>query len=107
MRAMALTRFRGHLDALEIDMPAPRPNQVLIRVMACGVCCTDLHLIDGELPETVTPLIPTMRSSIASRKWGAMFVASRGGIESACRGCATSPRGLNRKPEATHGASWV
>jgi propanol-preferring alcohol dehydrogenase len=56
---MALTRFRrGHLDALEIDAPVPQPNQVLIRVLACGVCRTDLHVIDGELPETEIPLIP-------------------------------------------------
>jgi threonine dehydrogenase-like Zn-dependent dehydrogenase len=54
---MALTRFRrGRLDALEIDAPVPQPNQVLIRVLACGVCRTDLHVIDGELPETVSPL---------------------------------------------------
>jgi propanol-preferring alcohol dehydrogenase len=42
------------------DMPVPQPDagQVLIRVSACGVCRTDLHVVDGELPDPKPPLIP-------------------------------------------------
>jgi propanol-preferring alcohol dehydrogenase len=42
------------------DVPAPRPdeNQILIRVSACAVCRTDLHILDGELPSPKLPLIP-------------------------------------------------
>lgn len=58
MRAMVLAEPGA---ALRLDMrPAPRPgpNHVLIRVHACGVCRTDLHIIDGELPRPKLPLVP-------------------------------------------------
>jgi len=59
MRAMALTQFGlGHLDEVEMDTPSPGPRQVVVRVLACGVCRTDLHLIDGELPDPVIPIVP-------------------------------------------------
>jgi len=57
MRAMVL-RARGEtLEATEIPTPEPGPGQVLIRVAACGVCRTDLHVLDGELPEPKLPLV--------------------------------------------------
>src|SRR5205823_3478882 len=38
--------------------PQPGPGQVLVRVRACGVCRTDLHVVDGELPHPKLPLVP-------------------------------------------------
>jgi propanol-preferring alcohol dehydrogenase len=59
VRAMALTQQgRGQVDALEVEKPAPGPNDVLVKVLACGVCRTDLHVIDGELPDPTIPIIP-------------------------------------------------
>jgi len=59
VRAMALTRAAaGRVDAIEIDTPQPAPDQVLVRVLACGVCRTDLHVVDGELHDPAIPLIP-------------------------------------------------
>jgi alcohol dehydrogenase, propanol-preferring len=59
MKAMVLTRAgAGRLEVLERDMPTAGPGQVLIRVRACGVCRTDLHVVDGELPDTPIPIIP-------------------------------------------------
>ena len=59
MRAMVLTRARlGHVESLEIEKPAPGPSDVLVKVLACGVCRTDLHVIDGELPNTPIPIVP-------------------------------------------------
>ncbi len=59
MRAMALTQpGSGHVDAVEIEKPDPGPNDVLVRVLACGVCRTDLHVIDGELPDPMIPVVP-------------------------------------------------
>jgi alcohol dehydrogenase, propanol-preferring len=56
---MALTRAAaGRVDAIEIDTPQPAPDQVLVRVLACGVCRTDLHVVDGELHDPAIPLIP-------------------------------------------------
>jgi propanol-preferring alcohol dehydrogenase len=59
MKAMALTRAgAGRLAPAEFDKPVPGPNDVLVRVLACGVCRTDLHIVDGELPEPAIPVIP-------------------------------------------------
>jgi len=58
MRAMVLERPNQSLRLLELPVPSPGPGQLLIRVAACGVCRTDLHIVDGELPEPKLPLIP-------------------------------------------------
>lgn len=42
----------------ELEAPQPAEGQVLVRVHACGVCRTDLHVVDGELPEPKLPLVP-------------------------------------------------
>jgi propanol-preferring alcohol dehydrogenase len=58
MRAMVLERAQQPLELKEVKVPRPGPGQVLIRVTACGVCRTDLHIVDGELTEPKLPLIP-------------------------------------------------
>ena len=58
MRAMLLERPGMALQAVELPVPRPAAGQILLRVEACGVCRTDLHLIDGELPDPVLPMIP-------------------------------------------------
>src|SRR3954447_20782706 len=58
MRAMVLESARTSLVLR--DMPDPRPGggQLRVRVLACAVCRTDLHVVDGELPHPKLPLIP-------------------------------------------------
>lgn len=46
------------LELMEVPVPQPQATQVLIRVRACGVCRTDLHVIEGDLPVRKSPLIP-------------------------------------------------
>ncbi len=58
MRAMVLHRPGEALRLETLPVPTPGPGQIQLRVEACGVCRTDLHLIDGELPEPVLPIIP-------------------------------------------------
>jgi alcohol dehydrogenase, propanol-preferring len=58
MRAMVLARARAPLEPAELPAPEPGPGQVLLRVHACGVCRTDLHIVDGELTEPKLPLVP-------------------------------------------------
>jgi len=58
MKAMVLNHPRKPLKLTELPIPAPEPSQLLVRVLACGVCRTDLHVVDGELPEPKLPLIP-------------------------------------------------
>src|SRR5712691_2702559 len=55
---MVLEQQRAPLQMTDLAEPEPGPGQVLIRVHACGVCRTDLHVVDGELPEPKLPLVP-------------------------------------------------
>jgi propanol-preferring alcohol dehydrogenase len=43
---------------MDVPVPEPLPSQALIRIRACAVCRTDLHVVDGELPNPKLPLIP-------------------------------------------------
>ena len=58
MRAMRLRRVGQPLVLEEVPRPQPGPGEVLVRVLACGVCRTDLHVVDGELTEPKLPLVP-------------------------------------------------
>ena len=58
MRAMVLDRPGEALRHVSLPVPSPGPGEALLRVEACGVCRTDLHLVDGELPDPSLPIIP-------------------------------------------------
>src|SRR5215813_5796247 len=58
MQAMVLERPGTPLQLLDLPKREPGPEHVLVRVRACGVCRTDLHVVDGELTEPKLPLVP-------------------------------------------------
>ena len=58
MRAMVLHNPGQPLQLEERPLPTPGARQMLIKVQACGVCRTDLHLLDGELPQARFPRVP-------------------------------------------------
>ena len=58
MHAMRLLARGEQLKLSELRLPPPAPGELLVRVEACGVCRTDLHLIDGELPDIPYPVTP-------------------------------------------------
>ena len=58
MMGMVLRRQGERLLPEEVDLPDPEPGQVSIDIAACGVCRTDLHIVDGDLIEPALPLIP-------------------------------------------------
>jgi propanol-preferring alcohol dehydrogenase len=58
MHAMVLERPREALKLLERPDPQPGPGEVRVHVAACGVCRTDLHVVDGELPHPKLPIVP-------------------------------------------------
>ena len=58
MKAMILKEPGTLLTLAEVPDPTPAPDQLLIKVHSCAVCRTDLHVIDGELPDPKLPLIP-------------------------------------------------
>jgi len=55
---MMLTKAREPLELRDVAVPEPGPGQVRLRVLACGVCRTDLHIVDGELDRPKLPLVP-------------------------------------------------
>jgi alcohol dehydrogenase, propanol-preferring len=58
MHAMVLERPRTPLEMRERPVPSPGQGEVLIEIDACGVCRTDLHVVDGELPDPKLPIVP-------------------------------------------------
>jgi propanol-preferring alcohol dehydrogenase len=58
MHAMVLNRLGGPLEWTERPDPLPGPGEIRLKVSACGVCRTDLHVVDGELPDPRFPIIP-------------------------------------------------
>jgi len=57
MPAMVLEAAHQPLKATELPVPEPGPDQILLKVLACGVCRTDLHIVDGELDHPKLPLV--------------------------------------------------
>jgi len=58
MKAMLLKAPKNPLELTDIPIPMRVPGQLLLKVLACGICRTDLHVVDGELTEPKLPLIP-------------------------------------------------
>jgi propanol-preferring alcohol dehydrogenase len=80
MRAMVLERPGSPLAMQERVLPEPAAGEILIEVKACGVCRTDLHVVDGELPNPKLPIVPgheivghvaALGSGVANLKIGA------------------------------------
>lgn len=57
MRAIVLDR-PGAFRVAEVPDPAPRPREIVVKVDCCGICGTDLHILDGEFPPTPYPITP-------------------------------------------------
>lgn len=103
MRAMVLERPGEALKAVDLPLPVPQPGQVLLRVEACGVCRTDLHLVDGELPDPVLPMVPGHEIVGRVKKVGPKVtkfkvgdLAGVGCIVGADLGCPLCKRGLEQ-----------
>jgi propanol-preferring alcohol dehydrogenase len=58
MHAMVINQLRSPLVWTEFPDRQPEANEIRVRVLACGVCRTDLHVLDGELPSPTVPIIP-------------------------------------------------
>ncbi|MGX1306653.1 propanol-preferring alcohol dehydrogenase [Amorphus suaedae] len=58
MHAMVLERPGTPLRPVNLPTPTPGPGEILVEVAACGVCRTDLHVVDGDLPDPKLPIVP-------------------------------------------------
>jgi propanol-preferring alcohol dehydrogenase len=101
---MVLERAGQPLASAELPDPVPGPGQVLIAVRACGVCRTDLHILDGELTEPKLPLVPGHQivGTVAGAGEGAerfepgerIGVPWLGWTDGSCRYCASGRENL-------------
>ena len=58
MYAMVLNQLGAALEWTELADRLPGPGEIRVKITACGVCRTDLHVVDGELPDPKLPIIP-------------------------------------------------
>jgi alcohol dehydrogenase, propanol-preferring len=110
MRAFIVSR-PGELRRIERDVPEPGPGQVLVRISCCGVCRTDLHLLDGDLPPRHPEVTPghevvgrveargpaAERFAVGTR----VGVAWLGGTDGSCRFCRRGAENLCLAPTFT------
>lgn len=84
MQAMTLARPGEPLRMTELPMPVPGEHDIVIRVLACGICRTDLHIIDGDLPPRVAGIVPghevVGRVVTAAYRGGRFRIGDRVGI---------------------------
>jgi len=104
MRGMILEEPRAELRLQTLRRPHPLPNEVLVRVLACGVCRTDLHVFDGELTRPKLPLVlghqivgtvaelgEDVEGLVLGDRVGVPWLGSTCGV---CRFCATERENL-------------
>src|SRR5262245_52504330 len=94
MRAMVLEAPRTALRLVDLPDPSPGPNEVVLRVEACAVCRTDLHVVDGELPDPKRPVVPgheivgTVTAAGAAARWPVGTRVGVGWLGRTCGRCA-------------------
>lgn len=108
MKAMVLARFGdpggGPLELRDVPVPECGPGEILIKVLCCGVCHTDLHIVERELPEARLPLIPGHEVigvvAKAGERAGRFKIGDRVGAawlrstDGSCRFCASGRENL-------------
>ncbi|AVM01927.1 hypothetical protein C6V83_01160 [Gordonia iterans] len=111
MRAWTTDRGRGRLTLRDVSVPEPLPGELLVRVIACGVCRTDLHVIDEDIPahrDRVTPGHQVVGEVVAVgaevRGWrpgNLAGIAWLRGTCGACRFCRSGRENLCESAEFT------
>src|SRR5512133_431404 len=111
MRAMLLDSVRRPLVASRVDVTAPGAGEVLVRVAACAVCRTDLHVIDGDLPRPKIPVVPgheiigrveAVGAEVSTHRPGdRVGIPWLGGSGGVCEFCRTERENLCRQARYT------
>jgi propanol-preferring alcohol dehydrogenase len=107
MRAAVLEKPKFPLIIKEVAEPVLEPGNVLLRVRACGVCRTDLHIVEGELAPLRSPLIPGHQIVGEVVAGSEMAVGARvgvswlGGVDGSCPYCARGMENLCDAPTFT------
>ena len=109
MKAAILRTPKHPLHIEETPKPSPARGQVLLQVRACGVCRTDLHIVEGELPQRIQPLIPghqivgdVVEGATAELPIGTRVgVSWMGGVDGTCPYCRRGMENLCDSPAFT------
>src|SRR5690242_14228509 len=101
MRAMLLHAAGEPLRPEDVPVPEPQPGQVLLRVSACGVCRTDLHVVDGELPHPKLPLVPGHQIVGRAEDGRRLGVPWLGWTDNTCRYCLSERENLCKSARFT------
>ena len=98
---MVLHRQREPLRLEDLPEPEPQPGQVLLEIAACGICRTDLHIVDGELTEPKLPLVPGHQIVARVAAGGERFIPGQrvgvpwlGWTDGSCRFCRSGRENL-------------
>src|SRR5215218_9305516 len=101
MRAMVLERQGEPLRLADLPGPEPGPGEMLLEVAACGICRTDLHIVDGELSEPKLPLVPGHQIAARVVAGGERFAPGQrvgvpwlGWTDGTCRYCRSGRENL-------------
>jgi alcohol dehydrogenase, propanol-preferring len=94
MRAMVLQATGEPLRLREVPRPEPQPGRILLRVSACGVCRTDLHVVGGELPDPKLPLVPGHQVVGRTEEGRRLGVPWLGWTDGTCRFCLSGRENL-------------
>ena len=94
VRAMVLSRPGEPLELRDVPVPEAAPGQVLLRVLACGVCRTDLHVVDGELPRPKLPLVLGHQIVGETEDGRRLGVPWLGWTDGTCRYCTSGRENL-------------
>lgn len=97
MRAMAVVDYTRPLERLELPVPSPRPGEVLVRVLACGVCYSDLKTATGHMPYSPTLRLPHVPGheivgEVAARGQGTVLREGQRVVVYNYRGCGSCAR---------------
>src|SRR5262245_9908871 len=111
MRAMVLRENSRILSSADLPDPEPAEGEILVRIAACAVCRTDLHIVDGDLPNPKFPLVPgheiVGRVEALGPRAGRFAIGDRVGIPwlgracGVCTYCVSGSENLCEKPEFT------
>jgi propanol-preferring alcohol dehydrogenase len=94
MRAMVLERQGNPLVLRDLPIPTPQPGQLLIKVECCAVCRTDLHVVDGELPDPKLPLIIGHQIAGTTESGERVGVPWLGWTDGVCKYCRSGRENL-------------
>jgi alcohol dehydrogenase, propanol-preferring len=94
MRAAVFEGAGKPLSVHDLPVPAPEPGQLLLRVRACGICRTDLHIVDGELDRPKLPLVPGHQIVGETEDGRRLGVPWLGWTDGECRYCRSGRENL-------------